>query len=116
MKTLLAIVLFFSSNAFAQQFTSQPDRDDNDKYPLTLTVTSAKRYNHSGYITTEIIGWLSDDPQRQQLHMTCDVGIFSIGPDGKANKYLARHDKSHQIKIGTREMGKDKIREHTCKY
>lgn len=69
------------------------------------------------YTTTHIIGYLSDDPQRTQLHMECDAGIFSRGPDGKANTYAARYSgKSHQIKIQTREMGTDKIREHTCKY
>ncbi|HEU5231463.1 MAG TPA: hypothetical protein VFU50_01290 [Terriglobales bacterium] len=87
-----------------------------DDYPLTLTVISAERYNHGGYITTNIIGWLSDDPQRQQLHMVCDTGIFSRGPDGRANRYAARRNKPHEIKIGAREMGKDKIKEHTCKY
>jgi hypothetical protein len=64
------------------------------------------------------MGSLSDDPQNKQLHMTCDVGIFSIGSDGKTgNQYPARHgSKSNEIKIATREQGSDKIHEHTCKF
>ena len=68
-------------------------------------------------MTTHIVGILSDDPQQTQLHMVCDGGIFSRGPDGKANTYPARYaGKSHQIKIQTREMGSDKIHEYKCKY
>jgi hypothetical protein len=105
--------LFLCTSLFGQPLPL-PQHD----YPLTLRVTRAIRSNHNGYVTTEIIGALSDDPQHKQLHMTCDVGIFSIGPDGKVgNEYPARHgNKSNEIKIGTREQGSDKIKEHTCKY
>jgi hypothetical protein len=85
-------------------------------YPLTLRVVYAHRMANRYGQTTEVRGYLSDEPQ-QQLHMSCDVGIFSIGPDGKlGNKYLARRNKAHEIKIGAREEGSDKIHEHTCKY
>jgi cyanophycinase len=88
-----------------------------NKYPVTLTVISAQRTNHGGYTTTDIIGYLSDDPRQTQLHMVCDAGIFSRGPDGKANTYPARNSgKSHQLKIGAREIGSDKVHEFTCKY
>jgi cyanophycinase len=87
------------------------------KYPIILTVTSATRTNHAGYTSTEIIGYRSDDPGQTQLHMVCDIGIFSRGPDGKANTYPARNGgKSHQLKIETRDIGSDKTHEHTCKY
>jgi cyanophycinase len=87
------------------------------KYPLILTVISAQRANRRGYTTTYIVGYLSDDPQKTQLHMVCDAGIFSRGPDGKANTYPARYSgKSHQIKIAAREIGSDKVHESTCKY
>ena len=77
----------------------------------------AQRTNHGGYTTTDIIGYLSDDPRQTQLHMVCDVGIFSRGPDGKANTYPARYSgKSHQLKIAAREIGSDKVHESTCKY
>jgi hypothetical protein len=91
-----------------------PDHD----YPLTLTVNSARRFNGGGGITTEIIGSLSDDPDHKQLHMTCDLALFSIGPDGKyGNTYPVRHDnKKNEIKIQTREQGSDKFQEHTCKF
>src|SRR5260370_8704744 len=87
-------------------------------YPLTLSVTRPTRHNHNGYVTTDIVGSLSDDPEHKQLHMTCDVGIFSIGPDGQpGNKYQARHgNKTNEIKIAAREQGSDKIHEHTCKF
>jgi hypothetical protein len=96
----------------------QPQPLPQHDYPLTLSVNRAHRLNHNGYETTEVIGSLSDDPQHKQLHMTCDVGIFSIGTDGKVgNEYPARHgNKSNEIKIGTREQGSDKIHEHTCKH
>jgi cyanophycinase len=88
-----------------------------NKYPVALTVISAQRTNHGGYTTTEIIGYLSDDPRQTQLHMVCDAGIFSRGPDGKANTYPARYSgKSHQLKIQTREIGSGKVHEFTCKY
>jgi cyanophycinase len=87
------------------------------KYPVVLTVISAERTNHNGYTTTDIVGYLSDDPRKAQLHMVCDAGIFSRGPDGKANTYPARYSgKSHQLKIGAREVGSDKVHEFTCKY
>jgi cyanophycinase len=88
-----------------------------NKYPVVLTVISAERTNHNGYTTTDIVGYLSDDPRKTQLHMVCDAGIFSRGPDGKANTYPARYSgKSHQLKIGAREIGSDKVHESTCKY
>ncbi len=88
-----------------------------NKYPVVLTVISAQRTNRGGYTTTDIIGYLSDDPRQTQLHMVCDVGIFSRGPDGKANTYPARYSgKSHQLKIAAREIGSDKVHESTCKY
>jgi hypothetical protein len=87
------------------------------KYPVVLTVISAQRTNHGGYTTTDIVGYLSDDPRQTQLHMVCDTGVFSQGPDGKANRYPARYSgKSHQIKIAAREIGSDKVHESTCKY
>src|SRR5713101_5596151 len=83
-----------------------------NKYPVTLTVISAQRTNHGGYTTTDIVGYLSDDPRQTQLHMVCDAGIFSRGPDGKANTYPARYSgKSHQLKIGARAIGSDKVHE-----
>ncbi len=88
-----------------------------NKYPVTLTVISAQRTNHGGYTTTDIVGYLSDDPRQTQLHMVCDAGIFSRGPDGKANTYPARYSgKSHQLKIAAREIGSDKVHESTCKF
>jgi cyanophycinase len=88
-----------------------------NKYPVALTVVSAQRTNHGGYTTTEIVGYLSDDPRQTQLHMVCDAGILSRGPDGKPNTYPARYNgKSHQLKIQTREIGSDKVHEFTCKY
>jgi cyanophycinase len=88
-----------------------------NKYPLTLTVISAQRTTRGGYTTTDIVGYLSDDPRQTQLHMVCDAGIFSRGPDGKANTYPARYSgKSHQLKIAAREIGSDKVHESTCKY
>jgi hypothetical protein len=112
MRTVLSFLLFGAS--LLGQPLPLPDHD----YPLTLNVTRAKRFNHNGYVTTEIIGSLSDDPEHKQLHMTCDVGIFSIGPDGKVgNQYPARHgSKSNEIKIAAREQGSDKVHEHTCKF
>ena len=112
MRTTLSILLFCTS------LFGQPQPLPDHEYPLTLSVTRAQRSNRGGYVTTQIIGSLSDDPEQKQLHMTCDVGIFSIGPDGKVgNKYPARHgDKSNEIKIATREQGSDKIHEHTCKF
>src|ERR1035438_9777197 len=106
MKTIVAILLF-SGMLFAQ---SQSMPEPAGAYPLVLTVTSAQRSNSGGQITTHIIGYLSDDPQQTQLHMMCNGGIFSRGPDGKANTYPARYsNKSQQIKIQTREMGSDKV-------
>jgi cyanophycinase len=88
-----------------------------NKYPLALTVISAQRATRGAYTTTDIVGYLSDDPRQTQLHMVCDAGIFSRGPDGKANTYPARYSgKSHQIKIAAREIGSDKVHESTCKY
>ncbi len=100
---------------FAAPLTqAAPDHD----YPLTLSVARAERFNRGGFVTTQIIGSISDDSEHKQLQMTCDVGIFSIGPDGQVgNKYPARHaDKTNEIKIATREQGSDKIHEHTCKF
>jgi hypothetical protein len=112
MKTTLAVLLF-SSSLFGQPQASSSDA----AYPITLTVISAKRTTHMGYTTTQIIGILSDNAQKQQLHMACDGGIYSRGPDGKANVYAARHSsKPNQIKIQGRALGTDKISEHTCKY
>jgi hypothetical protein len=81
-------------------------------------VTRAMRSNHGGYVTTEIMGALSDDPEHGQTHVTCDVGIFRIGPGGKlGNRYPARRsNNSNEVKIETREQGSDKVREHTCKF
>jgi hypothetical protein len=114
MRMTLGIVLLLLCTSLFGQPQPRPQHD----YPLTLSVTRAKRLNHNGYVTTEAIGSLSDDPQHKQLHMTCDVGVFSIGPDGKVgNEYPARHgNKSNEIKIATREQGSDKTHEHTCKY
>jgi hypothetical protein len=111
MKTTVAVLL--SCVWIFGEASPLPDHD----YPITLSVTSATRYNRYGYTTTEIIGFLSDDPDHKLLHMTCDVGIFSIGPDGRYNKYPARHgNKTNEIKIAAREQGSDKIKEHTCKF
>jgi hypothetical protein len=110
MRTILAI-LFLCVSLFGQ---SSPERD---KYPITLYVTRATRSSNNGFMTTRIMGYLSDDPQKRQMHMTCDAGIFSLGPDGQpGNPYPARYNKSHEIKIATHDQGSDKIHENTCKY
>ena len=112
MKTTLAVLLL-SISLFGQPQNSPADA----AYPLTLTVLSAHRTTHLGLTTTAIVGELSDDPQKQQLHMECEGGLFSRGPDGKANVYAARHSsKPNQIKVQGRQLGSDKISEHTCKY
>src|SRR6266852_3848226 len=112
MRMTISILLFGAS------LLGQPQPLPDHDYPLTLSVTRATRHNHGGYMTTEVMGSLSDDPEHKQLHMTCDVGIFSIGPDGQVgNKYPARRgNKSNEIKIATREQGSDKVHEHTCKF
>lgn len=104
---MLCVVLFFVP------VLALADKD----YPLTLRVVYAHRMNTgNGGLTTQARGYLSDEPE-QLLQMTCDTGIFSVGPDGKpGNQYPARRNKSHEIKLGTREMGKDKVHEHTCKF
>ena len=86
-------------------------------YPLVLKVWSAQRRTTREGTTTQILGSISDD-QDKRLHMTCDVGVFSIGPNGNTgNEYPARHgNKENEIKISTREQGSDKIKEHTCKF
>lgn len=113
MKTIVAILLFAGTLLAQSQSMPEP----GGAYPLVLTVISAQRSARGGEMTTHIVGILSDDPQQTQLHMVCDGGIFSRGPDGKANTYPARYaGKSHQIKIQTREMGSDKIHEYKCKY
>ena len=112
------IVMTISILAFCTSLLGQPKPSPDHEYPLTLKVLNAKRLIRGGGTTTQIIGSLSDDPDQKQLHMSCDVGIFSIGPDGKVgNEYPARRgDKTNEIKISTREQGSDKIHEHTCKF
>lgn len=116
MKTAIAVILLFASGLLvAQQSTPEPT---NSAYPLVLTVMRAQRTTNQGYTTTHIMGYLSDDPNHQQLHMICDGGIFSLDPNGKlGNTYPARYSgKANQIKIQTREMGSNKVHEYTCKY
>jgi hypothetical protein len=114
MKTTLA-VLFFCVSLFGQ---SQPAADAPDPaFPLTLSVTMAQRGTQNGFTITHITGYLSDDPDKTQMHMECDAAIFARGPhEGVPNTYPARRAKPHQIKIESREIGSDKIHEHTCKY
>lgn len=116
MKTVVAIILLAVSGLLlAQQSTPEPT---NSAYPLVLTVMRAQRTTKQGYTTTHITGYLSDDPNQQQIHMICDVGIFSLDAHGRpGNSYPARYSgKTNQIKIQTRELGSNKVHEHTCKY
>lgn len=114
MKTVLA-VLFFCSSLYGQ---SQPATDTPDPaFPLTLSVTMAQRMERNGFTITHITGYLSDDPEKKQMHMECDAAIFARGPhQGEPNTYPARRAKPHQLKIQAREIGSDKVHEHTCKY
>lgn len=114
MKTILAI-LFLCASIFGQ---SQPATDTPDPaFPLTLSVTMAQRRNQNGFTVTHITGYLSDDPEKKEMHMECDAAIFARGPHpGVPNTYPARRGKAHQIKFESRDIGSDKLHEHTCKY
>jgi hypothetical protein len=114
MKTTLAILVFcVSLFGQAQPATNAPD----PAFPLTLSVTMAQRRTQNGYTTTHITGYLSDDPDKTQMHMECDAVIFARGPhEGQPNTYPARRSKPHQIEIEAREIGSDKAHKRTCKY
>lgn len=108
---IVALALTFCAIAAPAQFASQ-----SQPQGLYLSVLRAQRYNDRGMTMTNIVGTLSDDPDTQ-LHMVCDVGIFSIGTDGNVgNKYPAYRNKPGQIKISSHDMGSQKVHEHTCKY
>jgi hypothetical protein len=77
----------------------------------------AQRRNQNGFTITHITGYLSDDPEKKEMHMECDAAIFARGPHpGEPNTYPARRGKPHQIKFESRDIGSDKLHEHTCKY
>ncbi len=114
MKTVLAS-LFFCVALFGQ---SEPASVSPDPaFPLVLSVTMAQRRGQNGFTITHITGYLSDDPDKKEMHMECDAAIFARGShQGVPNMYPARRGKPHQIKIQSREIGSDKLHEHTCKY
>jgi cyanophycinase len=90
---------------------------DQDKYPLLLTVTAARRLN-SGYGTTTsgagvLTSTLDSTQPAQNIVIECDTGVFSRAG---ANKYPARLEKPHRLKIAAREIGSDKVHESTCKF
>jgi cyanophycinase len=96
--------------------TSVGDASQISRYPLTLTVTRAQRYYRNGWQMTNGAGLLAskDDPaKKEQVILECDTGVFSRAGN---NRYLARINKPHQLKIAAREIGSDKVHEATCKY
>ncbi len=112
MKVLTAILLL-SSCLWVQT-------DSRSQYPLILTVTSAHVSSGATGATTQIMGYLSDDPQKKPVRMVCNVAMSSLGPDGKANTYPARYGYQpnfrapKHITIYAREPGKDDMREYKC--
>src|SRR5271157_266544 len=85
------------------------------RYPLTLTVTSAKRSGSQGRTQTVGTGLLeSRDGSKQPEHIIyeCSVSLYSIGN----NLYPARVDGPHLIRIATREVNSSQVREFPCKY
>jgi hypothetical protein len=112
MKTI-AIIVLLSGSLWAQSESIQ-------RYPLTLTVTNAQISKDANGTSTQINGYLSDDPLKQSVSMACNVAMSSRGPDGKANTYPARYSYKPRaysldhIRIYAREPGKSGMREYRC--
>jgi len=109
----IATILLFSGLAWAQS-------ESLPKYPLVLTVTSAHVSNTQAGTTTDIMGYLSDDPWKRPVRMVCDVAMSSRGPEGNANTYPARYgyqsrlNEPKHVRIYAREPGKISMREYKC--
>lgn len=114
MKATLAVFLLCAALVGQSQYA----REANWTYPFTLTVLNTQHSNRDSKVTTQVTGYLSDDPEKQ-LHLVCDGGISTSGSKGKAksNTYPARYGEDfHHIKIQVRDIGSDKVRECACTY
>jgi hypothetical protein len=89
-------------------------------YSFTLTVLSAKVLNSQTGPTTQAVGFLSDDLQKQPLQMLCDTAMSDKGPDGRPNTYPARYGlqsgwkSPKHIWIYAGEPGKLSMKEYRC--
>jgi cyanophycinase len=113
-----ALYYFLSSGqAFNLKTRSVEVQGEADnKYPLTLTVTSATRSPTQSGIETVGAGLLQSkdrsNPESKRVSFECNVSLYSIG----SNFYPARVDGPRQIRIATRDIDSDKIHEYICKY
>jgi cyanophycinase len=88
---------------------------DRDRFPLTLTLSSAERVPGPGGIETRATGVLQarvglNTPARQ-ISVVCSVGLYSIG----AESHPARLAGVHELTIRARDLGGDVMRSFPCR-
>lgn len=106
-----------SGQAFDLRTRSLDTRDQTgEKYPLTLTVTTATRSQTKSGVKTVGVGLLeskdSSNPKSKRVGFECNVSLYSIG----GNPYPARAESTNEIGILEREINTDKVRPYACKY
>ncbi len=85
---------------------------------IRLTVISSRRYNQRGSVRSEILAILSDSGSGP-VAMNCEGsgGLLGQKTDGTPGRYLFYHSKPNQIKIVSRTMGSETMKDNiTCKY
>jgi cyanophycinase len=85
-----------------------------DELPLVLTVNTADRRKTRTGTTTVGTGMLRsrDTGESRPINYQCGVSLYSAGN----NVYPARPDGPRQVKIRTREVNTDRLREYVCRY
>ena len=86
MRLILTALLICGSVLARAQAVSE---DQKKPVVLTLTVTSAQASTDKGGKTTDIMGYLSNDPRRRAIPLYCDTPIAVRAPDGQPEKYVA---------------------------
>jgi cyanophycinase len=105
---------FLSSGQAFNLKTRSVDGPQTDGYPLTLTVTAASRTPSKSGIRTVgsgVLGSRDNSQEPTKVKIECDVSLYSVGK----NVYPARLAGPHEIKIKTREIDSDRLREFNCK-
>jgi cyanophycinase len=101
---------FLSSRQAFNLKTRSSDAPQTDEYPLALAVTAARRIGKSRTVGSGVLKSRDNSQEPIKVQIDCDVSLYSVGN----NLYPARLG-PRQIKISTREINSDKLREFTCK-
>lgn len=109
----IAMILLLSGSLSAQSPTLP-------EHPLVLTIIGVQASKSATGMTTHVIGVLSEESWKQSVELSCNVGLSSSGPDGKANTYPARWGYNQRanwpksVMIYVREPGEPSMRDYKC--